>query len=299
MTRPPSSRPGSPRGNAQPAGFTLIEAIIAIVILGILAAGTSAFIVHGVEGYTDTARRDQLASMGRLAVERISRELRNALPNSVRVSGNCIEFMPLATGARYQANAGSYATGESMLPLPVSGFTAAASSFDAFDLSFTPGSGAYYVIVYPVGPGVAGVGNGDPYAGANPGARAALAGTTGAGRPANVTRVELSGTFQFARQSPAQRFFIAQDPVSFCVLGNGELRRYSGYGIQATQPSPPAGGDLLAESVQLSDGGNPVTPFRYTPGSLNRNGLAALDLRFMQGGEWIRLRHEVQIRNTP
>ncbi|MEW5791782.1 MAG: PilW family protein [Pseudomonadota bacterium] len=278
-------------------GFTLIEMIVTMVILAILAAGTTAFITRSVESYTDTAQRDQLASAGRIAVERISRELRNALPNSVRISGTCIEFMPLVVGARYQMATGTYSTGQNMLALPVSGFTAPASSFDAFDLDFTPGNAAYYVAVYPLGPGT---GDGDPYAVAAPGALFPLAGISSIGRPANVSRVDLAGgNHLFSRQSPNQRFFIVTNPVSFCVTNGGTLNRYAGYGIKPVQPSPPGGGDLLAEDLQLSDNGSPVAPFRYTPGGLNRNGLVTIDLRFMKNGEWVRLQHEVQIRNVP
>lgn len=277
-------------------GFSLIEMIVALVILGILAAGTTAFIVRSVEGYRDTARRDQLASTARLAAERISRELRGALPNSVRVSGNCIEFMPLVSGARYQRETGSYPSGEAILALPVSGFSEAASTLDALDLNGDFSQGGFALAVYPLGPGS---GNGDPYASGDPGVRFPIQSVSTSGRPAGVSRVTLIGAHQFSRQSAAQRLFVTRDPVSFCVLSNGELRRYHDYGVQASQPAPPAGGDLLAEHLPLRDGGGAVQPFRFTAGSLNRNGLVALDLRFMQNEEWVRIRHDIQLRNVP
>lgn len=277
-------------------GFTLIEMIVTLVILGILAAGTSGFIVRSVEGYRDTARRDQLASTARLAAERISRELRGALPNSIRVSGNCIEFMPLVSGARYQREAGTYPSGEAILALPVSGFTEAASALDALDLTGDFSRGGYAAVVYPLGPGT---GNGDPYANSDPGVRFPIQSISASGRPSGVSQITFNGAHRFSRQSAGQRLFIIRDPVSFCVLSNGELRRYHDYGVQASQPAPPTGGDLLAEHVQLTDGGSTVQPFRYMPGSLNRNGLVALDLRFMQDDEWVRIRHDVQLRNVP
>lgn len=276
-------------------GFTLIEMIVTMVILGILAAGTSGFIVRSVESYRDTARRDQLASAARLAAERISRELRGALPNSVRISGNCIEFMPLVSGARYQRETGAYPTGEAILALPVNGFTEAASALDALDLNGDFSQGGYALVVYPLGPGS---GSGDPYANSDPGVRFPIQSVSASGRPTGVSRVTLDGAHQFSRQSAGQRLFITRDPVSFCVLSNGELRRYHDYGVQAVQPVPPTGGDLLAEHLQLTDGGA-VLPFRYTAGSLNRNGLVALDLRFMQDDEWVRIRHDIQLRNVP
>ena len=277
-------------------GFTLIELIVTMVILGILAAGTTAFIVRSVEGYRDTGRRDQLASSARLAAERISRELRGAIPNSVRVSGNCIEFMPLVSGARYQRETGNYPSGEVILALPVSGFSEAANALDALDLNGNFSQGGYAAVVYPVGPGSS---NGDPYASSDPGVRFPIQSVSTSGRPAGVSRITLIGAHQFSRQSAGQRLFITRDPVSFCLLDNGELRRYHDYGVQAIQSKPSKGGDLLAEHLQLTDGGIAVQPFRYTPGSLNRNGLVALDLRFMQDDEWVRIRHDIQLRNVP
>ena len=84
-------------------GFTLIELIVVIVLLGILGFGTTQFIINSSQSYVDTARRERQGSAARTAIEKMSRELRNALPNSVRTSaGNsCIEFVPVLGGSIY------------------------------------------------------------------------------------------------------------------------------------------------------------------------------------------------------
>ena len=82
-------------------GFTLIELILVIVVLGILAVSVTSYIGLGARMYAETADRDQLLSQSRFAIERLVRELRNVVPNSVRVSGSCIEFMPLLNAGRY------------------------------------------------------------------------------------------------------------------------------------------------------------------------------------------------------
>lgn len=289
---PPLPNAPLPRG-----GFSLIEMIIAIVILGILAAGSTAFIVRGVEGYTDSARREQMASAARIAVERMQREMRAALPNSVRVSGDCIEFLPLVTAASYKEEGGTYASGETIQPLPVANYTPPADRFDALDLAPLP-RGNFYAAVYPLGAGGGVLANGDPYAGADPGVLFPIQ-RVRARRTPNVFSVILKNSVQFARQSPEQRVAVVGDPVSFCVTPGGKLWRYTGYGIQASQPSPPPNGSLLAENVQLTDGAAAVTPFSYQPGTQNRNGIIVLDLRFMQDQEWLRVQQDVQIRNTP
>ena len=66
------------------SGFSLIELIVVIVILGVLAASITSFIRFGTQIYTETTARDQLVSSARFAIERLNREVRNALPNSLR-----------------------------------------------------------------------------------------------------------------------------------------------------------------------------------------------------------------------
>jgi MSHA biogenesis protein MshO len=66
----------------------------------------------------------------------------------------------------------------------------------------------------------------------------------------NEDRIQFaSNTFTF--ESPGRRFFIIEGPVTFaCDKTAGTLTRYSGYGIAATQPTPPGGtGTLLANNV--------------------------------------------------
>ena len=68
-------------------GFSLTEAVMVIAITGILAGMVAVFIQKPVQGFFDTARRAALVDTADTALRRISRDLRAALPNSVRVSG--------------------------------------------------------------------------------------------------------------------------------------------------------------------------------------------------------------------
>jgi MSHA biogenesis protein MshO len=82
-------------------GFTLIEAIMVIVITGILAGVVAVFITRPVQGYVDSVRRAELTDVADVALRRIGRDVRLALPNSLRVSGNsCIEFIMTKGGGR-------------------------------------------------------------------------------------------------------------------------------------------------------------------------------------------------------
>ena len=67
-------------------GFTLVELVVVIVIIGIVSSMVAVFITVPVRSYMDTAARVELADIADTATRRIARDVRLALPNSVRVA---------------------------------------------------------------------------------------------------------------------------------------------------------------------------------------------------------------------
>lgn len=270
---------GRLRALNQQSGFTLVEMVAVIVLLGILAVGSSSFIRSSAEIYRDTTRRDTLVQQGRFAVERISRELRNALPGSIRVSSSgavqCIEFIPVIAASSYLG-----AVADS-----------AAAGLQAVDFPYSY-NGGDRVAIYTVG-------SNDVYAALSnrvttvSGVSAALA---------NQRTLTFASPHQFAEESPRQRFYIYHDAVSFCASDNS-LQRYQGYALSPSALTPPlTGGRMLAENIRLNDGASAVTVFGFTPGTTQRAGVVHLDLRFSDDSasdEWLRFSQEVFVRNTP
>ncbi len=70
----------------QQYGFTLIEMIVVIVITGIIAGVVAVFLKAPVQGYIDSARRAELTDIADTAIRRMARDVRTAVPNSVRVA---------------------------------------------------------------------------------------------------------------------------------------------------------------------------------------------------------------------
>jgi MSHA biogenesis protein MshO len=263
-------------------GFTLVEMVAVIVLLGVLGAATTSLISSSVRIYNDTARRDNLSQMGRFAVERVSREVRDALPGSVRAKTqagtHCLEFMPIKAASSYLGRVSDNP--------PVSTVTAV-----DFTYAFAAGDS---IAIYTVT-------NNDVYA---PGSKAIAAIASVSAASSDTRTITLASANRFPNESPIQRFYIVNDRVSFCAV-DGQLSRYQGYSASGdSQPMPPSsGGVLLAEDIRLQDGdGNAVDVFEFSAGTLQRAGIAHLKFNFSDAvvsDEWVHFNQDVSVRNTP
>ncbi|WP_022940303.1 PulJ/GspJ family protein [Psychromonas hadalis] len=84
-------------------GFTLIELVIVIIVLAAISIATSSYIATGVSIYTDISERDKELNSTRFVMERLRRDILNALPNSFIVSNNnqCLTFTPIKESTIY------------------------------------------------------------------------------------------------------------------------------------------------------------------------------------------------------
>ncbi|MCC2617645.1 prepilin-type N-terminal cleavage/methylation domain-containing protein [Aestuariibacter halophilus] len=272
-------------------GFTLIELVTVIVILAVVGLGMVNFTRLGTRVFVDVTQRDQLLSDSRFLVERLNREIRTALPNSLRVTGNsnghCLEFMPIRWSTYYFT-----------LPVaPDTGTEAEVAYVTALDTLVPPpytlqvGDQA---IVYPL---VAS----DVYETSD---KSVAIDSVSAPVGGKVT-LTFADTASFPQGSPSQRLFVINQPVSYCALADGSVRRFSGYGVNAVQPQLQAvdGGVLMAENLvnQLSAaaGSSSDDPFRVVPATLTRSALALVRLRFGRDAEVITFNNEVHLPNAP
>ena len=93
--------------------MTLIEMVIAITLAGILAIFTVRFITTAMLGYDDLSRRAALVDIAEGALRRAGRDIRLALPNSVRISDTAanisfvLELIPVLDGGKYNTKFGT------------------------------------------------------------------------------------------------------------------------------------------------------------------------------------------------
>lgn len=275
-----NSRPSRASGQS---GFTLIEAVIVIVITGIIAAMVAIFIRAPIQGYVDSARRAELTDIANTAVRRISRDLHLALPNSVRIfngsTGTSVEFLQTRSGGRYRVDA-SAGGGD---PLDF-GKPDATSGFDILGAAivFQPGDS---IAIYNLGiPGT------DAYNGDN---LRAYNGTTGG---AGVSNVLFTPNTPFPFDSLGHRFQVVEGPVTYrCDPAAGTLRRYSGYAPTPAQVDIPAGAGVISPLLA-----NNISACLFTYQPINqRFGLLSIRLTLTESGETVSLYSDVHVNNVP
>ena len=277
------------KGRTKLRGFTLIEMIMVMVITGIIAAMVAVFITKPVEGYVDSARRAKMTDAADTALRRLSRDIRLALPNSLRVTSvggtSYIEFIMTSSGGRYR-DAADGSTGGNVLDFA----NAANLKFDV--LGPPPGISANdYVVVYNLGPGFSPA---DAYSGGNIAQVASVSGNT----------VTLASN-PFAAESPSlpspnDRFQVVpgdQQAVTYACPTTGttagNFTRTWNYGINAAQPTPPSGGSsalLVANATCSVD---------YAANAEQQNGLLSIDLTLSESGESVSLFDQIHVDNSP
>lgn len=262
-----------------PLGFTLIELIIVMMVVGILSSIVAMFIRHPLEAYMTAARRAALVDAADTALLRIARDIQAALPNSLRVtqSGGVtyLEFLPLEDGGRYRA-AQTGVGGGDMLDFSAGGD----ASFDVLGPTVTATAG-HYLVIYNLGLDT----STSAWLGGN---RRTV---TSNGSVSNLAFTATGAPLPL--ESPGKRFYLAGPPVTYaCNPATGELRRISGYAPQAAQPATFGGAtsNLLASQVA-------TCAFTYDPGASQRLGQLTLHLQLRQDGETVTLYREVAVNN--
>lgn len=283
-------------------GFTLVEMIIVIVITGIIGGMVAMFIRMPVQGYVDSARRAEMTDIADTAMRRIARDLRSAVPNSVRVPNPLdsayVEFLPTKDGGRYRvADIGPGGCGASGNEL----------SFDAPDSCFeVVGNGISLVRgVDPDHSDQIVVGSTQssgnlPYDKTTSGVRRPYTGATGVQTAIHISNVQLPA---FA-ELPGSRFEVVpndQQAVTYSCQnlgvdangdGKGTLTRFWAYGFNPSPSASPGGTSaLLADKV--SD-----CHFVYDTSNV-RNSLLSVRLTITRGGESVNLYQEIHINNIP
>lgn len=292
------------RPSRRARGVTLVEMVVAIVLVGIVLAATIYF-AYPLRQAVDTTTRAELTDAADNAMQRIARDVRLALPNSVRVDPtfSFIEFIPLRTAGRYRAESSGVACAGGTDELA---FDASDTCFKTIGAmpDFATATNSDFLVFSNYGEGFDGQNiYADPSGTLN---RRQIASIADEGVRQMVTFVDPGTTLsRTLHDSPGKRFFIVPGngvvplPVSYACTPP-TLHRWSGYAMSAAQPTSfPGGTDvLLADNVTSC-------AFDYQPGGIGpRVGLLTLQIRLgkaMSSGalESVSLYQAVHVNNVP
>ena len=302
------------------AGFTLIELIVVIAISGVIAAILGTFLVRPIQGYEAQARRAGLVDQAESALRRMQRDIRAALPNSVRIrtpggnvgDANCpadnnacvIEILHAVAGGRYCANP------RCVEPPGPAGDTL---RFNGTDTTFD--------VMGPMDNAAAVTAGGDWLVINNQAATGNFFNAyncPAAGSSHNCVRlnglalptVTLGAAFAPTTPSlasPQQRFFVVDMPISYvCDTAARTLTRFEGHTITANHASVDTAAELTAAGAAQGRAADLVAGCRFTyqPGTSERAGLVTLDLMLEEPdvngqAERVRLMHQVHVYNAP
>jgi len=272
-------------------GFSLVELVVVIVVLGILGASVAVFINNPVRAYFATVRRAQLTDAADTTLRRMVRDLQTAVPNSIRIttSGSTLylEFTPISDVGRYRGatSGGNEPTGIDLLDTT----DATDTTFQVLGRPVTVPTAAKLVIFN------LGYGTSDLYAGGN---RRDV--TTAAGSASSISFTSTGSAWP--GDSPDRRFYLVTTPVTYVCApvadGSGRLDRYSGYALQATQPSSTTTTPLSTATRALLVDKVSGCSFETSAVLANANA-AALTLQLTDTGETVTLYAQVYLGNTP
>ncbi|MGE5758655.1 MAG: type II secretion system protein J [Sideroxydans sp.] len=272
----------------QNSGFTLVEMIVVIVITGIISGIVAIFLRAPVQGYMDSARRAELTDIADTALRRMARDVRTAVPNSVRFSNctaPCAEFLPTKDGGRYRAGVGG---NNNILTFGAGGTT----QFDIVGLGIPIVANTDYIVI-----GSTQSDGAPPYDQTGAGIlRKVTAMTNG-----NTTATFAAPVLPVWAEVSSQRFDVvdgAQRAVTYACEGlgmdangngTGRLRRYWNYGFNVA----PAGGSSAILADRLS-----ACTIDYAVAN-QRFGLLAVRLTLTSGNESVSLYNEIHVDNAP
>ncbi len=288
-------------------GFTLIEMIIVMVLTGIIGGIVAIFLQAPMKQYIDVARRAELTDIADGAFQRLSRDIRTAVPNSIRLptplGATYVEFIPTKNGGRYRGILDTRGTATAKcggtVAEDVLDFATIDTCFEIIGAPISVAVGDSIVIGSTQSDGSL------PYLDV---AAASAVRRVIATSSANAATVHFASTVALPPSAmlDSQRFQTVegtQNAVTYACVGTlntlsasgdgqAQLIRYWNYGFNSAQVLPTLGSSaILANNVS-------ACAFDYDVAN-GRNALLAVKLSVTKSQETVSLYEEIHVNNAP
>lgn len=240
-----------------------MELIIVIIITGIVAGVVFPVIIYGIRSSKEYREAKGVSVRARLALERISRDLRYAIPNSIRVhsvntSYDSIEFGDSVFQSHYSTIDGTSSpytlNDDTGLSIPNASYISIYNT-SADDFYSYPNSPSVFDVVSVSGNQVQFNANNKPY-------------------------------------SPNHRYSLFNTCVCYSLDTDGILYRYAGYNPGQDFQTDATEKNILIDNVEAVE-------FKYYAGNLSNAAMVSITLIVKVGDTSLSYHQEVHIRNVP
>lgn len=255
-------------------GFTLIELIVVVVLLGIIGVMGAEFISQGFKGFQDTDNRVAMYEEGKIALVRMEREIHNAVPNafdSATLAGDPTDLR--------------FGTIDEKAALAANAFGIYQETPPTTNLTDPTGALPLNTVISIYNR------NWNDFTDAVPAQRRLYTVTGVAG-----TTMTISKNLTPPRSSPGKRYYPVDRAVRYYLSGTDLLRAQLpittenvNFANLTTQPGQPLARGVLPGSLQFS----------YNPATLTRNAVVTVAFSLVRDGEQVNFHKEIHARNVP
>ncbi|MBU0675380.1 MAG: prepilin-type N-terminal cleavage/methylation domain-containing protein [Proteobacteria bacterium] len=260
------------------SGFTLIELIVVMVILGLVGVMGADFIATGFKGFAATDDRIELYEEGKTTLVRLEREIHGAVPNAVTLVsptelriGMIDEVAMVPVFGSYLESPPTTTLTDAFVPPPVSSATAflpvntIISVYNRNWTDFTTMTMAQRRLYTVTG---------------------LAAGT-----------MTISKNMPPPRSSPRKRYYAVDRAIRYTLSGTDLLRSQFKIANEADDINTQL---TAATQYPLTRNIVPGTfQFNYAPAALSRNGMVTVNFTLTRSTEQIDFHKEIHIKNVP
>ncbi|SQD79684.1 PulJ/GspJ family protein [Moritella yayanosii] len=258
------------------SGFTLVELVMVIILLGVIGTFSSRFISDNVILYQTSVNQNERLNDARFVLNRMSKELDSAIAFSVVVNadGSCMSFVPFTAAGQYLGSV----SGQSDVSLIMDKETRDLADPNSNDFAgqyisiLTTDVNEFYSISAPST--LAEITLYEAVSGANP------------------TQADVTLSSDLTRDSAVSRYFIAENKVQYCLTQVSGVMRLSRR--EASLDS------LFGTSVLMVDNLTTDSSMSLTGATQFSNAMLALSFGFLlRDGSNIKFEHQVVMTNVP